>query len=144
MSHPPHTAPSPAAPTTSNARPRPGTRGALGLAVAVAAWTVLSWGGRVALLGQAGAALGDVLRIGGSLVLGAAVTWSLWRGSAWHRPVALVFAAWSAGVWLRALVTAWIDPPSTGFALVHTALALGWFALAWLVARSGPLVRPRA
>jgi hypothetical protein len=106
------------------------------LAVAVLAWTAVSWGGRIGLLTEAEAADAFTLvRVYGSIALALAVAAGLWWRTAWHRGIGWVFAAWTVALWARALVVAWTDPPSTGFAVVHTVLALGWFALSSLVVR---------
>lgn len=105
------------------------------LAVLVAAWTLVSWGGRIGLLTTPEASdPWTLLRIGGSLGIGLAtaglLAWSPGRAN-WLR---WMFVAWTVVLWGRSLVVTWIDPPSIAFGLVHTVLAAGWFLLAWWVA----------
>ena len=107
------------------------------LPVALVAWTAISWGGRIGLLTDAeGAQFTTWARVGGSIVIGLLTAWSTWRRPAGHRIVAGAFVGWTVVLWGRALVVNWIDPPSLAFALVHTALAIVWFLLAWWVWRT--------
>ncbi len=95
----------------------------------IAAWTLISWGGRIGLLTDAdGADLRSWLRIGGSLALGL-VTGAAFVSGRMVRVTGYVFAAWTSFVWVRSLVTVWTEPNTLAFRLVHTALALVWFAL---------------
>lgn len=106
------------------------------LAIAVLAWTALSWGGRIGLLTEAEA--GDaftVVRVWGSIGISLATAAALWWRPPWGRAMGWVFGTWSAAVWARAIVVTWLDPPSLAFGIVHTVLAIGWFVLAWLVVR---------
>lgn len=105
------------------------------LSVLVLAWTLLSWGGRIGLLTDAEATdPGDLLRIGGSLLLGWTTGAVLWWAPRRLREVRWLFVAWTVALWTRSLVVTWMDPPSIAFGLVHTVLAVGWFTLAWFVA----------
>lgn len=115
------------------------------LALAVLAWTAVSWGGRVGLLTTAEA--GEpwtLVRVTGSLLVGVATAAVLARPPGWEGPVLGLFVGWTVVVWTRALLLAWVDSASLGFSLVHTVLAVGWFALAALVltrlraGRAGP------
>lgn len=110
------------------------------LAIAIAAWTLLSWGGRIRLLTDAEQGdLGNWARIGGSLVIGltaaAVLIWA--QGSGVERWSLTVFAVWSVALWLRSLITVWGGTQSLAFKTVHTVLAAGFFALAVLALRVG-------
>ncbi len=95
----------------------------------IAAWTLISWGGRIGLLTDADTAdLWSWLRIGGSLALGL-VTAAAFVSGRVVRGTGYVFAVWTGFVWVRSLVTVWTEPNTPAFRLVHTALALVWFAL---------------
>lgn len=109
------------------------------LAVLVAVWTLVSWGGRIGLLTSA--ELDDpwsLVRIAGSLSVGLATAALLALTP--HRADWLrwTFVAWNLVLWARSLVVTWMDPPSVAFRLVHTVLAVGWFLLAWWVAPQRP------
>lgn len=109
------------------------------LALVVAAWTLLSWGGRIRLLTEAEQDPGNWLRIGGSLLVGAAAVAVLLLadGTALERWVLTVFAAWSTVIWLRSLVSVWPGDQSLAFKAVHTGLALGFFFLSYQAVRLG-------
>ncbi len=110
------------------------------LAIAVAAWTLLSWGGRIRLLTDAEQGdLGNWLRIGGSIVIGlGAAAVLLWaRGTGLERWILTLFAAWSLALWVRSLITVWGGDQSLAFKIVHTVLALGFFVLAGLALSVG-------
>ncbi|MBY5163554.1 hypothetical protein [Salsipaludibacter albus] len=105
------------------------------LAVAVAAWTLVSWGGRIGLLTSA--ETDDpwaLVRIGGSLVVGLATAGLLATRPGRADWLRWLFVGWTVALWTRSVVVTWIDPPSLAFALVHTVLGAGWFLLAWWVA----------
>lgn len=104
----------------------------VGLGMAIAFWTLAAWGGRIGLL-TTGDGLGDWLRIGGSVVigLGTAATLLSSRLQAWRKPVLVVFAWFTILLWVRSLIVNWGGDGSLPFKLVHTFLALGFFALAW-------------
>lgn len=109
-------------------------------AIALAAWTLISWGGRIRLLTDA--EQGDLTnwaRIGGSLVIGlaaaAAVLWA--QGTGVERWVLTVFAAWSVALWVRSLITVWSGDQSLAFKAVHTVLAAGFLVLAFLALQVG-------
>jgi len=108
------------------------------LALAIALWTVLSWGGRIRLLTAAEQDVSTWLRIGGSLLIGllAAATLLLFQGGVVERWLLTLFAAWSTVLWLRSLVSVWAGDNSLAFKLVHTVLAVGFFVLAYLAART--------
>lgn len=96
----------------------------------IGAWTLISWGGRIGLLTDADAAdFASWARIGGSIVIGLATAVCFIAGR-FQRPMSVVFALWTVFVWVRSLVTVWTEPNSLAFQLVHTALAVVWFALA--------------
>ncbi len=97
-------------------------------------WTLVSWGGRIRLLTDVDANdLWSWARIGGSFLIGLAVALALILGKG-ARPMAIVFAVWTVPIWARSLFTVWTEPNTFGFRLVHTALAVVWFALAaWAV-----------
>jgi hypothetical protein len=108
------------------------------LAIAIAVWTLLTWGGRIRLLTDADQAdVGNWARIGGSVLVGAAAVAVLLLsgGSALERWVLTLFALWSVGLWGRSLVVVWTGPESTGFKAVHTVLAAGYLVLAALAVR---------
>lgn len=110
------------------------------LAIAILIWTALTWGGRLRLLTDAEQSdLDNWTRIGGSILIGLAAALVLWLvpASGVERWVLSAFAAWSTLIWLRSLITVWTDDNSTAFKLVHTVLAAGFFALAYLAAKTG-------
>lgn len=110
------------------------------LALLIAAWTLLSWGGRIRLLtGAEQADPGNWIRIGGSLLVGAlaAVALLLFPRSVGERWLLTLFAAWTTAIWVRSLVTVWLGEQSPAFKAVHTALALGYLVLAYLAVRVG-------
>lgn len=105
------------------------------LAVVVLGWTLVSWGGRIGLLTDAEVTdPEDLLRIGGSLLIGWVTSGVLWWAPDRAREIRWLFVAWTVVLWTRSLVVTWLDPPSIAFGLVHTVLAIGWFLLAWQVA----------
>lgn len=118
-------------------------RGSRLTALGVAALTLASWGGRIGLLAAAPTAT-DVVRIGGSLLVGLVTAAVLVRRGAVPTMIALTFVGWNLAVWGRAAVVTWIDAPSLGFAMVHTALAIAWAAACWAVwrHRADPRHRP--
>lgn len=110
------------------------------LALAIAAWTLLAWGGRVRLLTDAEQGdLGNWVRIGGSLLVGAVAVLVLFlaAGSGWELWGLSLFAAWSAIIWVRSLVIVWAGDQSMAFKLVHTVLAVGFLVLAYLAVQRG-------
>lgn len=109
------------------------------LAVVIAAWTLLSWGGRIRLLTELEQDLGNWLRIGGSLVVGAAAVAVLLlaEGSGLERWTLTVFAAWSTVLWFRSLTSVWTGDQSMAFKTVHTVLAVGFFFLSYQAIRLG-------
>lgn len=118
------------------------------LGVAIAVWTVAAWGGRIGLL-TSDEGLGAWLRIGGSIVIGlfAAATLLVPQLEAARRPALIVFAVFTVVLWARSLFVNWTGDGSMAFKMVHTVLALGFFALAsWSVSyvTSTPDVEPEA
>ncbi len=112
------------------------------LAVLVATWTLVSWGGRIGLLTGAEAAdPWTLVRIGGSLAVGLATATLLAVAPDRARWLRWLFVGWTVLLWTRSLVVTWIDPPSVALGVVHTVLAAGWFALAWWVAPHRPARR---
>ena len=110
------------------------------LAIAIAGWTLLTWGGRIRLLTDAEQAdAGNWLRIGGSLLVGAVAVAVLLvaGGGGLERWVLTFFAGWSVVLWVRSLVVVWTGSESVAFKLVHTVLAAGFFALSVLAVRRG-------
>ena len=96
----------------------------------ILAWTAISWGGRIRLLTDVDANdLWSWARIGGSFLIGLVTGFALILGRQ-ARPMAVLFAVWTVPIWARSLLTVWAEPNTTGFRLVHTALAVVWFALA--------------
>jgi hypothetical protein len=116
------------------------TRNPLWLAAGVLLWTGVAWGGRIGLLTD-GDGWSDLLRIGGSLLLGMVTPIALAVPSLRSRsaPLFYLFGIWTTGLWLRSMVVNWTGSGSLPFKLVHTVLAIGFFLLAhlvWKVARS--------
>lgn len=110
------------------------------LALGILVWTAVTWGGRVRLLtGAEQGDLGTWLRVGGSIVVGvaAATVIAFASGGSLERWVLTLFALWSTVVWLRSLITVWLDDGSVPFKLVHTVLAAGFLLLAFLAVRLG-------
>lgn len=109
-------------------------RVALGIAIAV--WTLAAWGGRIGLLAN-GEGIWAWVRIGGSLVIGlfAAATLLTPQLEGARRPALIVFSVFTVVLWARSLWVNWVGDGSLPFKLVHTVLALGFFALAaWAIA----------
>lgn len=102
------------------------------LAIAITVWTLVAWGGRIGLL-TSGEGVGAWLRIGGSLSIGllAATTLVFPQLEEARKPALIVFAVFTVVLWLRSLIVNWVGDGSLPFKLVHTVLALGFFALAW-------------
>ena len=102
------------------------------LAGAIVIWTLIAWGGRISLL-VGSEDLWAWARIGGSIVLALIVGIGLVvapsRG--WTRWGLVVFSVWTALIWARSLVVNWLGSGSMPFKLVHSALAAGFFGLAW-------------
>ena len=107
------------------------------LAAGVLVWTALAWGGRIGLLTD-GEGWSDLLRIGGSLLLGLVTAIVLAVPSLRSRaaPLFFLFSIWTTGLWLRSMVVNWSGSGSLAFKLVHTVLAAGFFGLAYLVWRT--------
>ena len=104
----------------------------IALAVAITVWTLAAWGGRIGLL-TSGEGIGAWLRIGGSLLIGlfAAATLAFAQLEPARRPVLIVFSVFTVVLWIRSLIVNWAGDGSLPFKVVHTVLALGFFALAW-------------
>lgn len=104
----------------------------LALALAIIVWTFVAWGGRVGLL-AGGEGLGTWLRIGGSLLVGlfAAATLVIPQLEGARRWALIVFSVFTVVLWARSLVVNWVGDGTLPFKLVHTFLALGFFALVW-------------
>lgn len=102
------------------------------LAVAIGAWTLVAWGGRIGLL-TSEEGLGAWLRIGGSLIVGALAVAALLAPQLEpaRRPALVLFSVFTVVLWIRSLIVNWVGDGSLPFKLVHTVLALGFFALAW-------------
>jgi hypothetical protein len=102
------------------------------LAIAITVLTLVAWGGRIGLL-TSGEGLGAWLRIGGSLLVGvfAVATLALPQLEPLRKPALIVFSVFTVVLWIRSLVVNWAGDGSLPFKLVHTILALGFFALAW-------------
>ncbi len=101
------------------------------LAVLVAVWALVTWGGRIGLM-QEGAGWLDWFRIAGSLAVAATATTLLWRGR--RSPVLWVYSGFTTLIWVTSLVLVWSAEHPVGFRLVHSALAAGSLMLAGLVA----------
>lgn len=105
------------------------------LALAIVVWTAVAWGGRIGLLtGSEGS--WAWARVGGSIAVGAAAAavLVLRRLAGALKPVLLAFSVWTVLLWARSLLANWLGSGSLPFKLVHTILALGFFALAWWAA----------
>lgn len=102
------------------------------LAIGIVAWTLVAWGGRIGLL-SSGEDLGAWLRIGGSIAIGlfAAATLLVPQLEGARRPALIVFAVFTVVLWIRSLAVNWTGDGSMPFKIVHTVLAIGFFALAW-------------
>jgi len=105
------------------------------LAVAIAAWTLAAWGGRIGMLAS-GEGVGAWLRIGGSLAIGlfAAATLAVPQLEGARKPALIVFSVFTVVLWIRSLIVTWVGYGSLPFKMVHTVLALGFFALVWWAA----------
>jgi hypothetical protein len=106
------------------------------LAIGISVWTLAAWGGRIGLL-SSGEGWGAWLRIGGSILIGlfAAATLIFPKLESVRRPTLVVFAVFTVILWTRSLVVNWTGDGSMAFKIVHTVLAVGFFALAaWAVA----------
>ena len=104
----------------------------IALGIAIGVWTLAAWGGRIGLL-TSGEGWGAWLRIGGSLLIGLFATAALLvpQLEDARRPALLVFSVFTVVLWIRSLIVNWAGDGSLPFKLVHTVLALGFFALAW-------------
>lgn len=104
----------------------------IALGIAIGVWTLAAWGGRIGLL-TSGEGWGAWLRIGGSLLIGlfAAAALLVPQLEDARRPALLVFSVFTVVLWIRSLIVNWAGDGSLPFKLVHTVLALGFFALAW-------------
>ena len=115
------------------------------LAIAIAVLTLAAWGGRIGLLTEGEAGPWDWVRIVGSLVVGlfAAVALVVPALEPFRSPALVVFAVWSVVLWGRSLVVNWVGSGSLPFKLVHTLLAVAFFALAvwaWSASTGSDLV----
>lgn len=120
----------------------------IALAVAIAVWTLLAWGGRIGLL-TSGEGVAAWLRIGGSLAIGlfTAATLVVPQLEASRKWALIVFSVFTVLVWARSLIVNWVGDGSLPFKLVHSVLALGFFALAWWAftfANTPPAAEPEA
>lgn len=114
----------------------------LWLAAGVLLWTGVAWGGRIGLLTD-GEGWTDLLRIGGSLLIGlvTAIALAVPLLRSRSSPLLYIFSIWTVGLWARSMVVNWSGSGGLPFKLVHTVLAAGFFGLAylvWRVARSRP------
>lgn len=121
-----------------------GSRGGWPL-LALGAWSVLTWAGRVRNIF-------DDAELSGSerlvwlvpalvFVLGGVVTlWAWWRGGRALRSFVAAFAVWSIGYWALRMVLLVGNGHSVGFVVVHAVLAA--VAVALSVAVLGRLRRP--
>jgi len=83
-----------------------------------------------------GEGVGAWLRIGGSLAIGlfTAVTLAVPQLEGARRPALIVFSVFTVVLWARSLIVTWVGDGSLPFKVVHTVLALGFFALVWWAA----------
>lgn len=117
--------------------------GPMRLAIAVAVWTAAIWIPRIFIIPVF--AGWDATRLIGSLALGVLVPFALVRPGWFTRPLLVVFAFWSIGVWGRSLWNYWTLENPLGLRLVHSVLAAGFFYLAWralAAARRDPIAGP--
>jgi prepilin signal peptidase PulO-like enzyme (type II secretory pathway) len=111
------------------------------LAISIAAWTLIAWGGRIGLAAS-DEGWGAWVRIGGSLLIGlfAAATLLLPQLEPATRVALIIFSVFTVILWTRSLIVNWTGSGSLPFKLVHTALGIGFFALAawsvWFVVNS--------
>ena len=105
----------------------------IALAISIAVWTLAAWGGRIGLLTGDEGGLGTWIRIGGSIVVGlsASATLVIPQLEGVRRPVLIVFSIFTVALWSRSMIVNWTGSGSLAFKLVHTVLAIGFFALAW-------------
>jgi hypothetical protein len=105
----------------------------IALAIAITVWTLAAWGGRIGLLTSDEGGLGTWIRIGGSIVIGlfAAATLVIPQLEAARKPALVVFSIFTVVLWTRSMIVNWTGSGSLPFKLVHTVLAIGFFALAW-------------
>jgi hypothetical protein len=105
----------------------------IALAVAIAVWTLAAWGGRIGLLTSDEGDIGTWIRIGGSLALGlfASAALVIPQLEGVRRPALVVFSVFTVILWIRSMIVNWTGSGSLPFKLVHTVLAVGFFALAW-------------
>ena len=117
----------------------------VGLAVAIAVWTLAAWGGRIGML-AGGEGMDSWLRIGGSISIGLLATATLLLPAlqSARKPVLIFFAIFTVVLWIRSLIVNWAGDGSMPFKLVHTVLALGFFALAWWAVSFATSVAPAA
>lgn len=102
------------------------------LAISIVALTLAAWGGRIGLLTEGEASWWDWLRIGGSLAVGlfAAATLLIPILESARKSALVLFAVWSVLLWVRALIVNWAGSGAVPFKVIHTVLAIGFFALA--------------
>ncbi len=108
------------------------------LAIAIAVWTLVAWGGRIGLL-TSDEGVGAWIRIGGSLIIGlfAAATLVIPQLEPARKASLIVFALFTVVLWTRSLIVNWMGSGSLPFKLVHTVLAIGFYVLAgwaWVTA----------
>lgn len=101
------------------------------LGIAIAVWTLAAWGGRIGLL-TSGEGLWAWVRIGGSLAIGlfAAATLLIPQLEGARRWALILFSVFTVLLWARSLWVNWAGDGTLPFKLVHTVLAVGFFALA--------------
>lgn len=101
------------------------------LAVVIAVWAALTWGGRINLITDPEAAdPATWLRVGASLVAAAGAVVGLVRVGRRSRALVAAYVAVTAFVWVGSLVSVWTTEHELGFRLVHTGLAAVSLALA--------------
>lgn len=118
--------------TSRRSTETPGTA-RIALAVAITVWTLVAWGGRIGLLTSDDGGIGTWIRIGGSIVIGvfAAATLVIPRLAGIRKPALVVFSIFTVVLWVRSMIVNWTGSGTLPFKLVHTVLAIGFFALAW-------------
>ena len=101
------------------------------LSISITVWTLIAWGGRIGLL-TSEEGVGAWLRVGGSLLIGlfTASTLLIPQLASVRKPALVVFSIFTVVLWVRSLIVNWAGDGTLPFKLVHTVLALGFFALA--------------
>jgi hypothetical protein len=109
------------------------------LAALAAVWQLFAWGGRVSLLGEAGATNWDWIRIGTGVGLGVVLAFlAVWPEASldFQEKVSSSYLLLTVVVWGRSVFTVWTEVNTLRFRSVHTALALVTFFLGVALVRA--------